>query len=194
MVLPHLGHFPIGPFITCLQSRHFVIGTLNVKLKENYEQNASTATSLKELHAMLKANTVDFESFTKAALAMDADEIHILGATGTRLDHVLGTIRVLGLALEKKVPCYLVDPNNRIRLADEKTVLKKEEQYGTYVSILPFTTSLEGLTLKGFKYPLEDAVMEGYHALGVSNEIVEEEAVISMKDGVAIVIESRDRE
>lgn len=50
------------------------IGTLNVKLKENYEQNASTATSLKELHAMLEANTVDFESFTKAALAMDAEE------------------------------------------------------------------------------------------------------------------------
>lgn len=50
------------------------IGTLNVKLKENYEQNASTATSLKELHAMLQANTVDFESFTKAALALDAEE------------------------------------------------------------------------------------------------------------------------
>ncbi|MGN0482673.1 MAG: thiamine diphosphokinase [Lachnospiraceae bacterium] len=138
-------------------------------------------------------DATDTELAIEKALAMDVDEIHILGATGSRIDHVLGSIRVLGLALEKNVPCFLVDQNNRIRLVKGKNVLKKKEQYGTYVSILPFTTSLKGLTLKGFKYPLDDAVMEGYHALGVSNEIEEDEAVISIKEGVAIVVESSDQ-
>ena len=33
-----------------------------------------------------------------------------------RLDHMLGTVRLPGLAMERGVPCYLVDAHNRIRL------------------------------------------------------------------------------
>ena len=60
------------------------------------------------------------------------------------------------------------------------------------MSVPTFTTSLKGLTLRGFQYPLEQAVMEGYHALGVSNEILAPQAVITLEEGVAIVIESKD--
>lgn len=137
-------------------------------------------------------DATDTELALCRALELGSTEIHILGGTGTRLDHTLGNIRVLGLALEKGVPCYLVNATNRIRLVAHEAVLQRKEQYGRYVSILPFTTSLKGLTLRGFQYPLEQAVMEGYHALGVSNEILAPQAVITLEEGVAIVIESKD--
>ena len=45
----------------------------------------------------------------------------MIGATGTRLDHVMGNIQMLKLALDRKVSCQIVDAHNRIRMvADRK--------------------------------------------------------------------------
>lgn len=137
-------------------------------------------------------DATDTELALELALKQGSDEIHILGGTGTRLDHVLGNIRVLGLALKEKVPCCLVDPTNRIWLVDGTKEISRDSQYGTYVSVLPFTTSIE-VSLSGMKYPLEHGKMEGFCALGVSNEIAEEKARICVHDGIAIVVESKDR-
>lgn len=71
-------------------------------------------------------------------------------------------------------------------------VLKQQEQYGNYVSLFPFTPQVRGLTLTGFKYPLNCYTLECYHSLGVSNEIVEEKAEISFDQGVLLVVESKD--
>ena len=70
--------------------------------------------------------------------------------------------------------------------------LKKEEQYGDFVSLLPIDGSVKGVTLKGFKYPLKNAVIPSFSSLGISNEIVEEIAFIEAREGVLLVIESKD--
>lgn len=126
------------------------------------------------------------------ALEIGSSEILVLGATGTRMDHVLGTIQALALAADARVPCCLVDPNNRIRMAKSSLVIRKSEQYGKYVSLLPHGGCVEGLTLRGFFYPLTDYSMPADSFLGISNEITEEEAVISFHKGTLLVIESRD--
>ena len=135
---------------------------------------------------------VDTQLALELALDKKSSEIHILGGTGTRLDHMLGTVRLPGLAMERGVPCYLVDAHNRIRLIRERTVLKKSEQYGDYVSLIPLTTQVSEVTLTGFKYPLRNYTLGGFESLGISNEIVEEEAVVDFKDGILILAESRD--
>lgn len=137
-------------------------------------------------------DATDTELALELAIELGSTEIHILGATGRRIDHLLGNIRILGMAMEKGILCYIIDENNRLRLIDGRTEIKRSEQYGYYVSILPFTSSIEGISLKGFKYPLDNYTMQGYNALGVSNEIVDETAVITIGSGVAILIESRD--
>jgi len=137
-------------------------------------------------------DAVDTELALELALECGSSEIHILGGTGTRMDHVLGTVRLLGFALERRIPCYLVDAHNRIRLIRGRTVLKKAEQYGTYVSLIPLTTQAAGVTLTGFKYSLHDYTMGGFTSLGVSNEIVDEEAAVDVKEGILILAESRD--
>lgn len=118
--------------------------------------------------------------------------LHLLGATGTRLDHLLGNLHILGAAMQQGVECRMVDRNNRIRMINRGIRLRREEQYGTYVSLLPFTPQVVGLTLRGFQYPLENAVLECYHSLGVSNEIVDVEAEISFREGVLLVVETKD--
>lgn len=137
-------------------------------------------------------DAVDTELALQLALEKGSSEIHILGGTGTRMDHMLGTVRLLGFAMEQGKPCYLVDAYNRIRLIRERTVLTKAGQYGDYVSLIPLTTQVTGVTLRGFKYPLEAYTLGGFSSLGISNEIVKEQAVIALEEGILILVESRD--
>lgn len=134
----------------------------------------------------------DTEHAIHLAIRRGATDITVIGATGTRIDHVLGNIALLGIGLEEGVHIELLDPNNRIQMINQAITLKREEQYGRYISLIPYAGQAEGVTLKGFKYPLEDYTMGGFNALGVSNEMVEDVASISLTNGQLVVIESRD--
>lgn len=139
-------------------------------------------------------DSTDTQIAIELAVELGSSSIVVLGATGTRLDHVLGNIQSLMLAKKAGVDCVLLDAHNRIRLITSDTRLKKAEQYGSYVSLLPLTSRVEGVDLIGFRYPLTNHTFTstGSAGLGVSNEILEEEAWIRMKSGVLILIESQD--
>lgn len=126
------------------------------------------------------------------AIEAGAAKITILGGTGSRLDHVLGNIQLLKIALDAGVECLIVDAHNRLRMIDKGLKLKKAEQFGHYVSLIPFTPQVTGVTLTGFFYPVTDFTLTSGKARGVSNEITEEEAVIELKEGILLVIESDD--
>lgn len=134
----------------------------------------------------------DTEFVIREAIRRGATSITILGATGTRLDHVLGNVHLLGIGLSCNVTIELVDAHNRIRMISNELVIEKESQFGDFVSILPFDGDAKGVTLQGFKYPLEKAVVKSFSSLGISNEIVEEKAVVQVEEGILLVIEARD--
>lgn len=145
---------------------------------------------------MLRLNPIkddtDTEYVIREAIRRGATEITLLGATGTRLDHVLANVYLLGIGLEEGVSMEIVDVHNRIRMMDSHMEISKVDQFGDYVSILPVKGDAIGVTLVGMKYPLCDANVSCFSSLGVSNEIVAEKANISVKEGVLLVIESRD--
>lgn len=134
----------------------------------------------------------DTEFAIREAIRRGADDITIVGGTGTRIDHVLGNICLLGIGLEERVEINLLDEHNRIRMIDRSLELRREEQYGKYISLVPFSNKVTGVTLTGLKYPLTDYTMGGYNSLGISNEIVDEVATISLTSGQLLVIESQD--
>lgn len=139
-------------------------------------------------------DSTDTQIAVELALELGSASIVILGGTGSRLDHVLGNIHSMMLAKKVGVECELLDSHNRIRLIAEDTALRREEQYGRYVSLIPLTSLVEGVNLTGFQYPLVNhtfSVLESA-GLGVSNEILGEEGRISFRSGVFILIESRD--
>lgn len=135
----------------------------------------------------------DTQSAVNHMIEKGAREILILGATGTRLDHVLANLGLLSLGKEKGVHITLADQWNYITLIESGTVLKKAEQFGKYVSFFTVGGDVTGLTLTGFKYPLA-----GYHlrvsdsGLTVSNEIKEETATVTYESGQLLMIISRD--
>lgn len=134
----------------------------------------------------------DTEHAIRYAIDSGASEITIIGGTGTRLDHVLGNIALLGIGFDAGVSIIIVDPNNRITMRNSSFSIEKSKQYGKYLSLIPFGGDVYALTLKGMKYNLDNFQMGGYNSLGISNEIVEEVAQVSFEKGVLIVIESKD--
>ncbi len=134
----------------------------------------------------------DTQIAIELALTHNADSIELIGATGSRLDHTLANVHLLLLPLRLKQEACILDENNKIYLKDSSFIIERGRQYGNYVSLLPFGEKVEGLTLKGFKYPLDSIVLEAGSSLGISNEIIEETASIEFYNGVLLVIESRD--
>ena len=134
----------------------------------------------------------DTQIAIELALMHNAGEIHIVGATGTRLDHVLANIHLLLLPMHLKIDTFLLDPYNKIYLKNKSFTIQKKNQFGEYISLLPFSDRVSGLTLTGFKYPLNHITYSTGSSLGISNEIKAEEALIQISEGILVVIESRD--
>ena len=126
------------------------------------------------------------------ALMHNATSIVIAGATGSRMDHAMANIHLLLLPMRVGVSAAMIDANNKIYLRNKSFTLVKSEQFGDYVSLLPFTERVSGLTLKGFKYPLDHIILEAGCSLGISNEISEDIAEVELSDGILLVIEARD--
>lgn len=135
----------------------------------------------------------DTQSALMLAKSRGAVKVAILGATGTRLDHVMANLGLLVLAKEQGMSVVLIDANNHISLAEKEDVLVKEKQFGKYVSFFPIGCEVENLTLEGFKYPLKNYDLKSSDSgLTVSNEIWEDEARITYTKGNLLMIMSKD--
>ncbi len=134
----------------------------------------------------------DTEIALRLAIELGAADIVMAGCTGTRLDHVWANVQLLSLARQSGVHAVILDPHNRISLIESGIVLKKEAQYGRYISLFPLGGAVEGLTLKGFKYPLDQYLLEPMDSRCVSNEMEDEEAVITYESGALIMMETCD--
>ena len=121
---------------------------------------------------------IDTECALIYALDMDPEEILIYGATGSRMDQTLSSIELLRMATDRKVPAYIIDRTNRIRVAVGRTVLYKSEAFGKYISLLPYAEALTDLTMKGFKYEIENFTLVKGISRCISNEYEADTAVI----------------
>ena len=133
----------------------------------------------------------DTEEAVRFAMRYLRGDIVLLGATGTRIDHVLGNVSILGLGVLSGYNIILMDEHNKVTLVKDEMIIKKNEQFGDIVSIVPYTDETY-VTLTGFRFNVEDKHMKTNLSLGISNVIEEDEAKIVVNNGVAIVIESRD--
>ncbi len=127
------------------------------------------------------------------AIERGSTEITILGATGTRLDHMIASIQILLRAWERGIPACILDSHNFLTLPVGNSLeLAKDSQFGKYTSFFPLRGTVEGLTLEGFKYPLDNYTLKDWEGLGVSNEITAEKARASWRGGVLLMVQARD--
>lgn len=138
-----------------------------------------------------KKDYTDTNMAIKLAIEILSTNIIIVGAIGSRMDHTVANIHVLKEAVDNNIECEILDDNNKIKLINKKTILDLDRNY-KYISLIPLTSKVEGITLKGFKYSLLEENLEIGKSLGVSNELIENKATIDLKSGILILIQSKD--
>lgn len=120
------------------------------------------------------------------AFSKGAKSIVLYGGIGSRLDHSYANICLLKEALVREIPMVVTDGSTEVYLTDSYLALEKP--IGTTVSVYSFSDVCQGVTLRGLKYPLENAVLDKYNIVGTSNEFLREKAEFSVSDGNLLVI------
>jgi thiamine pyrophosphokinase len=93
-------------------------------------------------------------------------------------------------ALQRQINCYVMDTHNYITLTGSKVVIN--DLGYTYVSLLPLTPEVSGITLEGFQYPLTDATLKLGQSLGVSNKLISSSGTVNIRSGLLLIIQSKD--
>ncbi|WP_182182582.1 thiamine diphosphokinase [Lactiplantibacillus plantarum] len=122
---------------------------------------------------------------------LQPDEVHLYGATGGRLDHLLANMwLVLDPVFRQWAPqIKLIDKQNSVRFflpGDYQITKEADKRYLAFVPLMPMH-----LTLPDEKYQL-DAAYNAYPISWASNEFSGNTGHFSFDVGVLAVIQSRD--
>ena len=134
----------------------------------------------------------DLMCCAREAIRRGADTIWIACASGGRIDHFLANLFLLEYLGREGVDALFFDSRNRVRFHGGGTQRYTADPAYRYVGIIPLDAQLHGVTLRGLKYPLTDAELDRASVISISNEAVSAEYSITIKDGRALVVESRD--
>ena len=165
--------------------RHSVQPDLVVGDFDSYDGHI--AIGLEVIRAVPEKDDTDTMLGLKEAIARGYKNIVVAGGLGGRIDHMLANIGMLVYAADHGVMCQLVDEHHQIFSLRNGSRRLKRGQWRN-VSIFAADTEVPGVTLEGFKYPLQDYTLTSHFPLGVSNEFAEDEARITAGDGTLIVI------
>lgn len=113
-------------------------------------------------------------------------EILVYNATGRRLDHFISTIRTI--VKNEDLNIKIIDDRNIIYLIKERETILEDANY-KYISFFNLYDDTI-ITLKGFKYDLDNYKMDRYCNLCLSNQIIKEGKIFCNKP--IIVIRSKD--
>lgn len=138
---------------------------------------------------LLKSNNVIIKKFNKDkdftdgellisyVTSLNYDEIYVIGGLGGRIDHMLTNINLIF----KYNNIIFIDRFEILFLVKPKFTLKNN--LNKRISFIPFSDTIENLTLEGFFYPLKNHTLKRGDSTCLSNIITSEEAFISFSSG-----------
>ena len=138
----------------------------------------------------LDKDLTDTELAFDMAISLQPQKIVLIGVIGTRMDHTLANIHILLRAVQHQIACSIWDQYNYITLTG--TTCQVVDRGYTYVSLLPLTPEVTGITLEGFLYPLDKATLKMGQSLAVSNKLIASTGTVKVESGWLLIIQSRD--
>ncbi|MFZ5641957.1 MAG: thiamine diphosphokinase [Bacillota bacterium] len=164
----------------------FIIGDMDSVepgLLEHYEKMGCQVLAYPR-----EKDEVDTELALDYAISLNPDEIVIYGATGGRLDHVLACIHLLAKPAIRGIRAHIEDHCQRVTLVTPG-IPSFIKGMGSVFTLLPLTTSVEGVTTRGARWELRGALFEIGRPYGVSNIADQELVSISITGGMMLLIE-----
>ncbi len=129
----------------------------------------------------------DTDSFfaAKEGLKRGFDSFLLLGVTGGRLDHTFGAISILEFLQNAGAHGEIVDARTKIRVCNKSLTVPTGCKYFSVFAV----GTASGVTIRGAKYNLDNAIINSHYQYGISNEVKDDFATIDVGQGTVIVME-----
>lgn len=122
----------------------------------------------------------------KEGLKRGYRKFRLYAAMGGRLEHTIANLQTLLYLKEQGAQGYLMDAECMVFLIQEEISFQQEME--GYLSLFAMNGKAEGVTIRGMKYLLQDAVLTESFPVGISNEFTNEQAVVSVHKGTLLAI------
>lgn len=174
--LTRLGHTP-----------HVVIGDMDSLTVDELAQLQASGARIERYPA--EKDATDLELALVYALDAGCTILRVVGGLGNRIDQTLANIALLGLPELVNCDARLDDGREEVFLIRSRATLRGATR--DTVSLIPFGSPAEGVTTRGLRYPLNAETLLPERSRGVSNEMLANEAVITLEKGTLICIHTR---
>ena len=176
--------------IYCADGGANIAYQLNLIPKEIYGDLDSIKDEVKDFYAKKNVKFIKFnveKDYTDSELVLNEiekkyDKIYAIAALGGSIDHELTNINLLNRY------------SNLIFVSQKEKMFKIEKSYNfsnmrnKKVSFIIFSDKVENLTLKGFKYSVENLDLTKGETRCVSNIIEKTEARLTLKNGALLCV------
>jgi thiamine pyrophosphokinase len=171
---------------------HIAFGDFDSVTAEELSEIEKHVRSIKKFKP--EKDETDMELALNWALGENPEKIRIFGATGGRLDHFFANVQLLLKPALKNVGfnIKIIDKKNHIYIKTPGSYEVKKRCDRKYISFIPMTSVVKGLTLEGFKYPLNNRHIPIGSTLCISNELINDYGTFSFSEGILMVIRSQD--
>ena len=197
LVLPNTTFLPVGNFdyigvdrgayVAFLHGKKckFCIGDFDSCDSDEIEKIKEISDDV--IFLSKEKDDTDSEAAIKECINRGYEEIWMLDELGVRIDH-----GIVNLRLVNKYPLkvFLINKYNRIFSLGEGSYSIAKSDY-KYFSV--FTDEDSIVSLEGVKYPLNNKEIKNTDLFTVSNEILEDEAYISIIKGKVLIIQSDEK-
>jgi thiamine pyrophosphokinase len=165
-----------------------VVGDLDSLDELELERLRASGTRI-ERHPQAK-DASDAELALAAAIAAGAERVTLLGALGgIRLDHELANLMLLVDSTFARIDLRVVRGATLVRGITGAESLAIDAGLAGIVTLLPVGGDALGVSTDGLRYALEDETLLMGRSRGLSNEVVEVPASVSLRTGSLLVIE-----
>ena len=143
-----------------------------------------------QLRVPTRKDDTDTMLAAKRAMELGYTDIAICCAFGGRLDHTFANIQTAAYLVAHGAQVHLVGTDTDAFVFSEgvRHISRRE---GWSLSVFALSDRCEGLTIRGTKYECEGVTLTNAFPLGVSNVWEADEAEISVRSGILMVMQSK---
>ena len=103
----------------------------------------------------------------------------------------MSNLAILEAMYDASIHCVITSGQNRVRYIRSTSTLIAKSGFN-YISLISADETVKGVSVEGCKYPLKNTKLSRKFQYAVSNEIVGNCALISVKKGGIFLIETKD--
>ena len=129
----------------------------------------------------------------KEAIKRGFEDFLLVGVVGERLDHTLGNVSILLMLDSEGKVGTIIDDYSEMEIVSDRCEMPCiiDDSY-VYFSLINISGTARGVTIRGAKYPLENAEITCEYQYGVSNEVLPgSTAEVSVGEGRLLLVKVR---